>query len=504
MVLAIQKGKAVIDRDYIISRIDPRIYGGFIEHMGRCVYEGIYDPQHAEADEQGFRQDVLAMVQDLQVPIIRYPGGNFVSGFRWEDSVGPKEERPVRMDAAWKSIEPNEVGLGEFDGWAARAGSDVMMAVNLGTRGVEAAAQLLEYCNVGGGTAMSELRKRHGRQAPYGYKVWCLGNEMDGPWQICNKSAEDYGTLARETGKVMKRIDPSIELVACGSSGIHLPTFPQWDATVMDLCYEYADYLSVHMYLDNKEEDLDNYLLKAVNMDRYIDAITATCDYVKAKKRSDKVMYLSFDEWNVVPGTWKKNDVAPWIHAPALCEGNYSMADALVFGNMLISLLKHSDRVRIACLAQLVNVFGPIMTDRAGTAWKQCVYYPYLHASLYGRGIALNVMAEGPVTSTRDFSDVPLLDAVAVLDEASGDITVFAVNRSANDTLEIALELRGFGDYARCERIVMQHEDGGAFNSAAQPNVIVPQQLSTERVDGGRYTASFAPMSWNVLRLKQV
>jgi alpha-N-arabinofuranosidase len=500
--LAVQKGKAIIDKDYPISKIDPRIYGGFIEHMGRCVYGGIYDPAHVAADEQGFRQDVQAMVQELQVPIIRYPGGNFVSGFRWEDSVGPKAERPVRMDAAWKSIEPNEVGLDEFDGWAARTNTEVMMAVNLGTRGVEAAAQLLEYCNVMGGTAFSELRKQHGRAEPYAYKVWCLGNEMDGPWQICNKSAEEYGTLARETGKVLKRIDSSIELVACGSSGIHLPTFPQWDATVMDLCYEYADYLSVHMYLDNKEGDLDNYLLKAIHMDRYIESIVATCDYVKAKKRSDKVMYLSFDEWNVVPGTWEKNDVEPWTFAPALCEGNYSMADALVFGNMLISLLKHSDRVKIACLAQLVNVFGPIMTAADGSAWKQTVYYPFFHASLYGRGIALNVQSDGPRISTRDFKDVPLLDSVAVIDELTGDITIFAVNRSRMDELVLTLELRGFGVYTSCERIVMQHEEAGAFNSAEQPNRIVPEQLETVPVDGDAYTANFAPMSWNVIRLK--
>ncbi|TBL72492.1 alpha-N-arabinofuranosidase [Paenibacillus thalictri] len=471
--------------------------------MGRCVYGGIYDPQHAEADESGFRRDVLSMVQDLQVPIIRYPGGNFVSGFRWEDSVGPKSERPVRMDAAWKSIEPNQVGLDEFDGWAGRAGSEVMMAVNLGTRGVEAAAQLLEYCNVRGGTAFSELRKQHGRSEPYGYKVWCLGNEMDGPWQICNKSAEEYGTLARETAKVMKRIDPSIELVACGSSSIHLPTFPQWDATVMELTYDVADFLSVHMYLENKEEELDNYALKAIHMDRYIEAITATCDYVKAKKRSDKVMYLSFDEWNVVPGTWKKNNAEPWIFAPALCEGNYSMAAAVVFGNMLISLLKHSDRVRIACLAQLVNVFGPIMTDASGAAWKQTVYYPYLHASLFGRGMALNVMAQVPGVTTRDFTEAPMLDSVAVMDEQTGDITIFAVNRSVSDELELSVELRGFGEYGVCERIVMRSEDSGAFNSAAQPDLIVPEQLASQRIDNNVCTATLEPMSWNVIRVRR-
>lgn len=500
--MALQHGKAVIDRDFVISDIDSRIYGGFIEHMGRCVYGGIYEPSHQESDELGFRQDVMSLVRDLKVPITRYPGGNFVSGFRWEDSIGPRESRPVRMDAAWKSIESNQVGLDEFVRWAQQAGTEVMMAVNLGTRGVEAAAQLLEYCNVQGGTALSELRKTHGHSEPYGFKVWCLGNEMDGPWQICNKSAAEYGVLARETGKVLKRLDPSIELVACGSSSMHLPTFPDWDAAVLELCYEYADYLSVHMYINNKEDDLANYLAKSLTMDRYIESIVATCDYVKAKKRSTKLMYLSFDEWNVEPGTWRVNNAVPWTIGPALCEGLYSMADALVFGCMIISLIKHSDRIKIACLAQLVNVFGPIMTVQDGIAWKQTIYYPYLHASLYGRGTALPVKADVPVMATRDFPEVPMLESVAVFNGQSGGLTVFAVNRSMEDELELETELRGFGTFTEFEHLVMLHSEASAYNSPAAPDLIEPHRLTPLKLQGNRFSVKLSPMSWNVLRLK--
>ncbi|MDF2963226.1 MAG: Alpha-L-arabinofuranosidase [Paenibacillus sp.] len=496
-----QRGKAIIDRDFIISKIDPRIYGGFIEHMGRCVYGGIYDPDHPEADEWGFRKDVLSLVRELNVPITRYPGGNFVSGYRWEDSVGTKESRPVRMDLAWKSIETNQVGLQEFSDWADRAGTEVMMAVNLGTRGVEEAAQLLEYCNVESGTAFSELRKSHGRVKPYPFKVWCLGNEMDGPWQICNKSAAEYGMLAREAGKVMKRLDPTIELVACGSSSINLPTYPEWDATVLDYCYEYADYLSVHMYLDNKEDDLAGYVGKSVKMDAYIRSIIATCDYIKAKKRSNKTLHLSFDEWNVVPATWKGNNAEPWTMAPALCEGSYTMADTAVFGSMIISLLKHSDRIKIACLAQLVNVFGAIMTDKDGSVWKQAIFYPYLHASLYGRGTALPVRSEVPLYHAADSTEIPLLESVSVYDEMSGLLTVFAVNRSLGDDLELEIELRGFDSFAVCERIVLSHEDLLANNNAQTPDNITPCEGKASIVKENRFTITLAPLSWNVLRL---
>jgi alpha-N-arabinofuranosidase len=501
--MTLQRAKAVIDRDFEISQVDPRIYGGFIEHMGRCVYGGIYDLEHGQADKLGFRNDVKQMVKDLRMPIIRYPGGNFVSGFNWEDSVGPRDQRPIRMDAAWKSIESNQVGLHEFAQWAEQVDSTVMMAANLGTRGVAEAAQLLEYCNVRGGTSFSELRKAHGQAEPYGFKVWCLGNEMDGPWQICHKSAAEYGALAREAGKVMKRIDPSIELVACGSSSNNLPTYPEWDATVLDACYDVADYLSVHMYLSQKEKDLPAYLASPLKMDDYLRSIIATCDYVKAKKRSAKMMYLSFDEWNAVPSTWKGNNAEPWITAPALCEGSFTMADTVVFGGMLITLLKHSDRVRIACLAQLVNIFGAVMTDQDGRAWKQSIYYPLLQASAYGRGTALHVSIHSPKVAVEGVGDVPLVDAVAVLDEETGRLAVFAINRSLTDTLPLEQELRGFGGYKTGEQVSLANNDPQAVNTVEAPDVLVPGASTPLTVADNKLRALLPPLSWNVLLLDQ-
>ena len=205
--------RITLDKDFQISRVDKRVYGSFIEHLGRAVYGGIYQPGHPSADEEGFRKDVLDLVKEIGVPIVRYPGGNFVSNFYWEDSVGPVAQRPRRLELAWRSTEPNLVGVNEFVSWSKKAGSEVMMAVNLGTRGIEAACNLLEYCNHPSGTKYSDLRVSHGIKDPHNIKVWCLGNEMDGPWQIGHKTAQEYGHLADETAKALKQIDPSVELV---------------------------------------------------------------------------------------------------------------------------------------------------------------------------------------------------------------------------------------------------------------------------------------------------
>ena len=283
-----KQAKMVVDKAFSISKIDKRIYGSFIEHLGRAVYDGIYQPGHPLSNADGFRKDVIDLVKELDVPIVRYPGGNFVSNFYWEDSVGPVEERPHRLELAWKSLEKNEVGLHEFKKWADAANSEVMMAVNLGTRGITDACNLLEYCNHPGGTKYSDLRIKHGQKDPYGFKTWCLGNEMDGPWQIGHKTMDEYGRLAEETAKAMKLIDPSIEFVVCGSSNKDMPTFALWEDHVLSHTYDYVDYLSLHTYYGNRSDDSNDFLAKSDDMDEFIRTIIATCDYVKAKKRSKK------------------------------------------------------------------------------------------------------------------------------------------------------------------------------------------------------------------------
>lgn len=499
--------RLTLDPDFQISRIDKRIYGSFVEHLGRAVYGGVYQPGHTSADEEGFRRDVLDLVRELQVPIVRYPGGNFVSNFYWEDSVGPVAERPRRLELAWRSTETNEVGVNEFARWAKKAGTDLMMAVNLGTRGIEAACNLLEYCNHPSGTKYSDLRAAHGVKEPHNIKTWCLGNEMDGPWQVGHKTAREYGRLADETAKALRQIDPSIELVVCGSSNTGMPTYPQWEATVLEEAYNSVDYISLHTYYGNRLNDTANFLAYSDDMDRFIKTVVSTCDFVKAKKRAKKDIMLSFDEWNV----WFHSDAAdsdtmgnrPWSVAPHLLEDQYNFEDALLVGLLLITLIKHSDRVRMACLAQLVNVIAPIMTEENGPAWRQTIYYPYLHASKYGRGVALNTAMRSSKHDTKEFTDVTDVEAAAVWNDEEDELTIFAVNRDLIDEITLETDLRGFAGYELIEHIALEHGDFKAVNSAAGETVAPHAASGRDELDGGMLKSRLGAASWNVIRLRK-
>jgi len=500
-----KKAKIVLDKDYVISTTDERLFGSFIEHLGRAVYGGIYEPGHPQADEEGFRKDVLELVRELRVPVVRYPGGNFVSGYNWEDGVGPKERRPKRLELAWRVTEPNTVGTNEFVNWARKAGAEVMPAVNLGTRGPDAARNLVEYCNHPQGTYWSDLRKAHGYPEPHGIKLWCLGNEMDGPWQIGHKTAEEYGRIACETAKVMKWVDPGIELVVCGSSGRQMPTFPAWEATVLEHTYEHVDYISLHTYYGNQENNVRNYLAKSLDMDEFIRSVTATCDYIQAKKRSKKQINLSFDEWNVWYHSHEAGKkIKPWTVAPPQLEDVYTFEDALLVGCMLVTLLKHADRVKIACLAQLVNVIAPIMTKNRGPAWRQTIFYPYLHASRYGRGRVLQAVVSSPQYDTEEYTDVPLLEATAVAGDENKELTVFAVNRDPDQPLLLEGRLGQFVGYKMVEHIVLEHEDLKAKNTREQPDNVVPHNRGDSRVEDGFLRAVLPRLSWNVIRMKKL
>lgn len=499
----VAKAKMTVDKHFTIGEVDKRLYGSFIEHLGRAVYGGIYEPGHPEANEAGFRKDVLELVKELQVPIVRYPGGNFVSGYNWEDSVGPVAERKRRLELAWRTIETNEFGFNEFVDWSKQANSEVMMAVNLGTRGVDAARNIVEYSNHPSGSYYSDLRVKHGYKEPHNIKTWCLGNEMDGPWQIGHKNAVEYGRVALEAAKVMKWTDPSIELVACGSSNIGMPSFPEWEATVLDHTYDHVDYLSLHQYYGNHDQDTPTFLARSIEMDRFIDTVNATCDYIKAKKRSKKTMFLSFDEWNV----WfhsNENDqkLDPWQIAPPQLEDVYNHEDALVVGCMLISLLKHANRVKVACLAQLVNVIAPIMTENGGAAWRQTIFYPFMHASIYGRGTALVPLIQSPKYDTKEITDVPYLESIAVHNEEKGEVTIFAVNRHLEEALPLEVDLRSFEGFTLLEHIVLESDDLKAYNTAASPNTVAPHRNGNATVSDSIVSANLAKASWNVIRLK--
>lgn len=492
------KAEITISKGNIISKIDNRIYGSFIEHLGRAVYGGIYEPTHGTADKMGFRTDVMEMVKKLEVPIVRYPGGNFVSGYNWEDGTGDRSKRPRKMELAWQSVETNEVGIDEFQEWAKRAGSEIMMAVNLGTRGADAARNLVEYCNDETDTYYVEMRRKNGFEKPFGIKLWCLGNEMDGPWQICSKTPYEYGRIACETAKLMKWTDPSIELVACGSSNINMPTFGEWERTVLRECYEHVDYISLHNYYGNPDNDTANYLASAVDMDSFIKQVAAICDEVKREKKSDKTVNLSFDEWNIwFHSSEQDKKVDKWQVAPPLLEDIYNLEDAVVLGDLLITLLNNSDRVKIACLAQLVNVIAPIMTETCGRVWTQTIFYPFMYTSHYGRGTALKNFCCCDSYDTCSKKNVPLIDSAAVISDDENEITIFVVNRSLASECELNINLAGFEKYKPYTHVSLEGSDLNAVNTADSPENVIPtvKNISNKII--------LAPHSWNMIVLKR-
>ncbi|MBM2615803.1 alpha-N-arabinofuranosidase [Actinoplanes sp. LDG1-06] len=486
-----------LDPARTVAPVSRRTFGSFVEHMGRCVYGGIYEPSHPTADADGFRQDVLSLVREMGVSLVRYPGGNFVSGYRWEDGIGPVADRPVRRDLAWHSLETNEVGVDEFMRWADKAGVEVMYALNLGTRGVSEALDVHEYLNQPEGTFLADRRGRK----PYGISMFCLGNEMDGPWQTGHKTAHEYGRLAAETARALRSAEPSLELIACGSSSSSMPTFGHWESTVLELAYDTVDYISAHAYYEPVDGDMASFLASAVDMDHFVDSVIATADSVGARLKSAKRIKISLDEWNVWYLSRFQSAPTPseWEVAPRVIEDCYNVADAVVVGSLLISLLRHSDRVTAACQAQLVNVIAPIRAESTGPAWRQTTFHPFALTSRLAQGSVLDVDIASPTYATTRFGEVPVLDAVATYDSAS--LTVFAVNRSQDEPTELTFSLAPFpGTWQPADSWLLSDADLTATNTQEAPDRVVPQPLTIE-LDGETVRVSLPAVSWAAIRL---
>ncbi|MFF0306204.1 alpha-N-arabinofuranosidase [Streptosporangium sp. NPDC004379] len=491
--------RLTLDPAFRIGPVEPRLFGSFVEHMGRCVYTGVFEPGHPLADADGFRTDVLELTRELGITVVRYPGGNFVSNYRWEDGVGPVQERPARLDLAWRSLEGNRFGLNEFMAWAAKAGVEPMMALNLGTRGVAEALELVEYANYPGGTALSELRRSHGVDEPHDVRLWCLGNELDGPWQMGHKTAAEYGRLAAETARALKRFDPGLSLVACGSSNSGMPTFGSWEAEVLEATYEMVDHISLHAYYDPSDGDVDSFLASGADMEHMIRSIAATADHVGAKLRSRKKIMLSFDEWNVwYQSRFGGESSLDWTEHPRLIEDTYDVTDAVVVGSLLITLLRNADRVSVACQAQLANVIAPIRTEPGGPAWRQTIFHPFALTARHARGQVLRVEPECAVIPTARYGDVPAIWATATHDEATGDTTLLAVNRDRNSPCDLEVTLpEGMRAVAHLE---LADDDPSAVNSAETPGRVVPRPGSGARVEGRHASLRLSPASWNIVR----
>ena len=506
--------KVVADRDYVIAPLDRRVFGTFVEHMGRCVYGGIFEPGHPTADAEGFRQDVMELTRELGPTVVRYPGGNFLSGYNWEDGVGPREQRPVKLDLAWGATETNQFGTNEFISWCRQTNIEPMFAVNMGTRGADEAREFLEYCNHPGGTYWSDLRRSHGCEQPHGIRFWCIGNEMDGPWQICRKTATEYGRAAQETGKVMRMFDADLTLAACGSSYRNMPTYAAWEYEVLDHCFNEVDMISLHQYFRNDEDNIKSYFTAIDDLNAFITEVVLIADSVAAKRRSTKKIMLSVDEWNVWYKAHGPLDLKQpgWPEAPPLLEEIYSFEDALIVGGALCVLMNNADRVKSACLAQLVNVLGAIRTETGGPAWRQTIFHPFAQASRHARGEVLSLRIDSPsFDAERQMKPpfgapvgsppmtIPTLVTTVTYDAETGEAVVFALNRSVDEPLGLSVEFRGLsGERLVAEAHELHHADLKAVNSKDAPDAVAPVAHADAVVAGGVLTATLKPLSWNV------
>jgi alpha-N-arabinofuranosidase len=531
-----KKASITVNPQFIIGHISPRLYGAFLEPIGSMVNGCMYNPNHPTADEKGFRKDFYTALKDAALPAIRLPGGNFVSGWDWKDSIGPMAKRKAHLDLAWHQYIPNDVGHDEYLHWAERAGTEAMYTINLGTGDINDAISIVEYTNHEGGTYWSDLRKDYGRKAPYGVKTWYLGNEMDGPWQIASweKNPRGYGILAHEVSKAMKWVDPAIETVACVSSSPLLDHYPQWDLEVLQECYETVDYISLHHYHSAPEGDYAALLGGTCFFEDYINTEIALCDFVQTKLRSSKKMMLSFDEYGSHPGP--KTDLHPAQRVHSINAGWYNpnpeqkyvrhdpdkmpdmsrfyrgeMLQALSSASTMLLFMRHADRVKIGCMTGGINMLAAANQNHV---WKPAGYYPFAQLIQYGRGESLQAVVECETFAIPGYTmsdhvqystheGIGYIDSAAAFDRARGEITFFVINRDWKEDCNLDIDLSGFTGYSMVEAIELFSEDPEAKNSYEKPDVIVPSVNRDAKFDGTSIRTCLKPLSWNVFRLKR-
>ena len=529
--------KLTLHPKFTIGEISPRLYGAFLEPIGTMVNGSMYNPKHPTADSQGFRQDFIAALREAGLPALRLPGGNFVSGWEWKDSIGPKEQRKAHLDLAWHQYIPNDVGHDEYLQWAEKIGTQPMYTINLGTGTLLDAIHIAEYTNHPGGTYWSDLRRQYGREQPYGVKTWYLGNEMDGPWQIASweKDPKGYGVLANETSKAMKWVDGSIETAVCGSSSPFMGHFPQWDLEVLQECYNAVDYVSLHHYHTAAPGNYFQLLGGAAYIEDYIETEAALCDFVQAKMRSPRKLMLSFDEYGAMMRPLQGIEHPGWgpynlYHSHYRFDPNAAyvrhdpdnmvdsrrrevgdMVPALGSASILLAFLRHADRVKIGCMTSGLGAL--CATDREHV-WCTASYYPFHQLMEYGRGQSLQVAVEGdtfdlPAYAVNDTSQypakegLPYVDAAAAYDEKADTLTLFAINRDPAGDTQIQLDVSAFEGYRFVEHLELCAPDMDARNTWEAPDTIAPSVGQSAKEEQGVVTATLKPLSWNVLRFEK-
>lgn len=515
-----------------IGEISPRLYGAFLEPIGTMVNGSMYNPKHPTADARGFRHDFINALKATGIPTVRLPGGNFVSGWEWKDSIGPVEQRKTQLDTAWYQYYTNEIGHDEYLQWTHLIGAEPLYTINLGTNGLKDALQILEYTNHGAGSYWADLRRQYGHADPYGVKIWYLGNEMDGPWQIGSwqKDPRGYGILAHEVSKGMKWTDPSIETVACVSSSPFLAHYPQWDLEVLQECYETVDYISLHHYHIAEPGDYAALLGGSVFFEDYIRTEIGLCDFIQTKLRTPKRMMLSFDEYGsreqplkgILPGrgtTWEHtfDPDRPYVrHDPSNMPENPhfvrrgSMMDALSNAATLLTLLRYADRIKIGCMTSGLHTLAAADRDHV---WKSIAYYPFKQLMDYGRGVSLQTAIECDSYDIPGYApnhhfqyraqtDIRFIDAAAAFNEELKELTVFVLNRDWDHDRQLELQLDAFEGLAFIEHLQLHTDDLDLMNTYDKPDTVVPVRNDDTIHRNGKITAMLKKLSWNVFRFR--
>ncbi len=497
------KAKILYDRRFAVGTISGRMAGSFAEHLNRCVYGGLYEPDHPQADSNGFRSDVKRAVRDAGVQFMRYPGGNFVSAYHWKDGIGPRDKRPRRFETAWQTVETNEVGTDEFARYLRELDIELMMCVNMGTGTPEEAAELVEYCNLPGGTALSDLRRANGSESPYRVKLWCVGNEMDGPWQIGQLSAEDYAKKFVQAARMMRRVDPSIQLIAAGSCSNEPAhrSYGYWDRTLLEAAYEEMDYLSLHRYygydveqklLYPRVETFCDIAYMAVDLEEMIGAAEGAIRHVKGCLRSGHEVYLSLDELSILP------------HQTTLPGGEpadaYRQIDAVLYGGLLCTLLNHADRVKLNAQSLIVNENGLYTTIPMGGVIPQSILYPFRDIARYAHGMALRPACELPEVRTEHYGPRPCVQTACAYNAEHGELNVFIANCCVEKDVEVQLCLNGFASLRPLEHIELYSKSPLLANTIQNPNAVAPVVRMVPVPVAGEYPLTVQKHSWNVFR----
>lgn len=489
-----------------IGKVERGLFSTFVEHMGRSVYGGIYDPESPFAGADGFRNDVMELVKELGVDGIRYPGGNFLSGYDWKDGIGPKEERKARLSLSWKQTEPNTIGIHEFYSWAEKVGSKLILGVNMGTGTPKDAGEFVEYCNHPSGTYWSDQRIRNGKETPFAVESWCLGNEMDGDWQIGAKTAEEYGRIARETAKIMKWVDPNIRLTVCGSSVTRLPTYPEWDRVVLEHTYDKVDYLSLHKYVAFPEQDksrVSDFLASFTDFNAFIKTGEATIEYVKTYKRSKKQVYISVDEWNIWHAVKDDPTEKRWQLESRRCENHYTALDAVVLASLLMTLINNCDYVKVACLAQLVNVLAPIFAEKDKKAIRQTTFYPFSMISRYAHGYALQTLSDGEKYDSV-YGETPYIFTSFVHDDETGELTAFIINNRLEQAEAVEMNFNGFDGLSATESFTLFYGDKFDVNDFDAPDRVKMVKTNNPKKNAsGTFVYSAPALSFSVVRFRE-